>query len=30
LKAEGFKKISTQDFTGSSHDKITEEIYERA
>ena len=30
LKAEGFKKISTQDFVGSSHDKITEEIYERA
>lgn len=29
LKAEGFKKISTQDFVGSSHDKITEEIYER-
>lgn len=30
LKAEGFKKISTQDFEGSSHDRITEEIYERA
>ena len=30
LKAEGFKKIRTQDFVGSSHDKITEEIYERA
>lgn len=30
LKAEGFKKISIQDFVGSSHDKITEEIYERA
>ena len=30
LKAEGFKKISTKDFEGSSHDKITEEIYERA
>ena len=30
LKAERFKKISTQDFEGSSHDRITEEIYERA
>ena len=30
LKAKGFKKISTQNFAGSSHDKITEEIYERA
>lgn len=30
LKAEGFKRISTKDFAGSSHDKITEEIYERA
>ena len=29
LKAEGFKKISTHNFAGSSHDKITEEIYER-
>lgn len=30
LKTEGFKRISKEDFVGSSHDKITEEIYERA
>ena len=29
LKKEGFKLISTRDFAGSSHEKITEEIYER-
>ena len=29
LKKEGFKKISSRDFVGSSHEKITEEIYER-
>ena len=29
LKKEGFKQISKRDFVGSSHEKITEEIYER-
>lgn len=29
LKAEGFKKIKKEDFQGSSHDKITLEIYSR-
>ena len=29
LKKEGFRLISTRDFIGSSHEKITEEIYER-
>ena len=28
-KKEGFKLISTRDFVGSSHEKITEEIFER-
>ena len=27
LKKNGFKKISSNDFVGSSHEKITEEIY---
>lgn len=27
LKKEGFSLVSTEDFEGSSHDKITEEIY---
>ena len=29
LKANGFKLISKRDFKGNSHEKITEEIYER-
>ena len=29
LKANGFKKISREDIIGSSHDKITIEIYKR-
>ena len=29
LKAEGFKKIKKEEFQGSSHDKITLEIYSR-
>ena len=29
LKANGFNLISKRDFEGSSHEKITEEIYER-
>ncbi len=29
LKAEGFKKIKKEEFKGSSHDKITLEIYSR-
>lgn len=30
LKEEGFNRVSKKDFVGSSHEKITEEIYERA
>ena len=32
VKAElsGWQKVSEDDFIGSSHDKITEEIYEKA
>ena len=30
FKTAGFKRVSKEDFVGSSHDKITEEIYERA
>lgn len=29
LKGEGFKKISTEDIAGSSHDKITIEVWRR-
>ena len=29
LKAEGFKRIKKEEFQGSSHDKITLEIYSR-
>ena len=29
LKKEGFKLVSKRSFVGSSHEKITEEIYER-
>lgn len=29
LKANRFKRISKKDFVGTSHEKITEEIYER-
>ena len=29
LKASGFKKVSSEDVAGSSHDKITIEIYKR-
>jgi hypothetical protein len=27
LKTNGFKKVKSTDFSGSSHEKITEEIY---
>ena len=29
LKAEGFKKIKKEEFKGSSHDKITLEVYSK-
>lgn len=29
LKKEGFKLVSKRDFVGSSHERITEEIYQR-
>lgn len=29
MKAEGFKKIRKEDFRGSSHDKITLEVYSK-